>query len=359
MRTSKRGCMGALARMVIAVAVLALIVPGCVSSPENRTGEYFLFTKRQFRLVHEAIHANDSHANPFAVFAPFAVVGGTAVGLTFAPVVDVLCLPYDTYKKTDSTVILVLDEDGKPAPDVRVWMEFSSDFDKMEGTTGKNGEMHPYCDLRVLKISDCRLSGKGYYSSRWWHATCACPAIDSDNRILLQVKRIVNPVPMALGRVDFVKNAADFDCEYGDWLSPRGVGCHADLRFEIADGKRSVTALGPGAGLAVRSCDITSDLKSDNRVPDDLVFSTNRIEDLRISNDRYYIMRLRCETNEVGEVVRARYGKLTHFVGYGLNAYLNETVNEKSLEAKLGYNPVKDRGQRSKRMCHDWDINWP
>ena len=44
---------------------------------------------------------------------------------------------------------------------------------------------------------------------------------------------------------------------------------------------------------------------------------------------------------------------------HGLNAYLNETANEKSLEAKLGYNPVKDRGQRSERMCHDWDINWP
>ena len=64
--------------------------------------------------------------------------------------------------------------------------------------------------------------------------------LDSDNRISLQVKRIVNPVPMALGRVDFVKNAADYDCEYGDWLSPHGVGCDADLRFEIADGKRSV-----------------------------------------------------------------------------------------------------------------------
>ena len=65
-------CVRGLAFLLL-VLIAVLILPGCVSVPEQRTGEYFLFTKHQFRLVEEASHANDSHMNPFAIFAPFAI----------------------------------------------------------------------------------------------------------------------------------------------------------------------------------------------------------------------------------------------------------------------------------------------
>lgn len=390
--TEKRGngCLGKIICMVMAVAVLALMVPGCVSAPDNRTGEYFLFTKRQFRLVNEAWHANDSHMNPFAIFAPLAIVGGSAVGITFAPVVDVLCLPYDTYKKMESTVIVVVDEDGKPAKGVAVTILFCSDFDKVKGTTNKDGELHPYGDLRILKTREIRLHGDGYYPFSWREAD-ECPKIDEGNRLKLHLTRTTNPVPMAFGELKLPRGKKNdslrcyFDCECADWLPPYGEGRHGDLYVEFvsfpedADRKGahtnmvSLTALGPGSGFVRRPYDLWSRLGSDKCVPEGLAFTTNRIEsyavydkdghykrDLskRFDEHEYCIMRLRCETDDSGEIVEARYGKITFPRDWGCLGctYLNVKPNERSLEARIGHNPAH---VKFGNPCCPYNINWP
>ncbi len=377
----------------LAGAVLVLMVSGCVSvsDPNNRTGEYFLFTKRQFRLVNEAWHANDSHMNPLAIIAPFAIVGGSAVGLTIAPVVDVLCIPYDTYKKTESTVIAVVDEKGKPAAGVNVSILLTGPFNRIRGTTDKDGELHPYCDLRILKMCEIRLEGGGYYPSFWRNT---CPEIDEGNCLKLRLTRISNPVPMALGELNLplrnqnVSLRCDFDCECADWLPPYGEGRHGDIRVEslfFPEGTYresaytnvvSLTALDSGSGFARRPYNVQSEFGSDKCVPEGLEFTTNRIEvsygvfdkdgfykgefSKRLDDHEYYIMRLRCETNESGEIVRARYGKMIFRRDWGLGsvglAYLNVKANELSLEAQTGPNPAFIRFGID---CCPCNINWP
>lgn len=383
MGRAKSICVRGLTSLLL-VLIAALVLPGCVSSPEHRTGEYFLFTKRQFRLVDEASHANDSHMNPFAVFAPFAMFGGSIIGVTIAPAVDILCIPYDTSMKTHCTVIKVVDEEGDPVPGVNVYLRYSSYFDRVEGRTNDAGEIHPWCDLRVLQLHEYHVSGEGFYTAEWRSGQYCYskgadvrPEINSDNVLELKTKKVRRPVPMALGRVDIPRMkdgaALDFDCEYADWLPPYGVGRRADLRvgFENADRANlqtdtytnilSITALGEGNGFLLRKNDIPIRLSSDNRVPADAQFSTNRIEALYVHRKdgsyapdlsrlfewrNYYIMRLRSVLNDSGEVVSARYGKMVFMDGMGClcETYLNEEENEISLEARPGDdNPAYQR----------------
>ena len=80
--------------IILTYAMFLGFIAGCVA-PQIRNGELFVATRRQFSLVNEAWHANDSRMNPGAILAPFVMVGGSLIGVTYAPVADFFCIPYD------------------------------------------------------------------------------------------------------------------------------------------------------------------------------------------------------------------------------------------------------------------------
>lgn len=389
--------------LVVMNTLIVSCVSGCLA-PQTRSGELFLATKRQFRLVHEACHANDSRMNPLAILAPFVIVGGGFLGVTYAPVADTLCIPYDLIMRADPTEIIVVDELGNPAQGVRVNMELSEDI-FVDGETDAHGKINTCADLRQFTLREYSAVGSGYYGSDWrLHRYDSVMGVDSpkingDNEIIIRVKRICNPVPMAYGRIQLPKKKEDapsyydFDCEYGDWVSPYGLGKIPDLRVETyrsgakenwsKDAFRTnvltITALGEGNGFMLRKNDITISLGSDLRVPSSAVFPLKQIQCLDVYDDKggylnsesrrfewcqYYIMRLRSSADGSGLVQHARYGKMTFVQGSGCIAetYLNEVADERSLEAvRTEKNPAYVRWKSAggkRRQVHE-RINRP
>ena len=379
-------------------SILSLgLVIGCVA-PQTRTGELLVATRRQFSLVNEARHANDSRMNPFAIFAPFVVIGGSVVGVTYAPVADVLCIPYDISLRRRGRVVRIVDEAGRPAEGVNVSLVLCGGLDVIRGTTDRNGELNPrrIIDNAVDETSllEFRLSGDGYYASEWrrnrfpYEKSYKNPVIEDGQPLQLSIKRIVRPVPMAYGKSECRKKIKsdkpfEYDCEYCDWLPPYGNGKTADLRIErkvsspdTPDGYRtntySIVAIGEGNGFCRGKYDLWSLLGSDNAVPDDADFSCKSVDEITVYDKsgewlrdesrlfdwgEYYMMRLRSEVDGAGNVVHARYGKIVFVTGRGsmFQTYLNCNADEKSLEARTGKNPA---AAINPDCARDW-INWP
>ncbi len=384
--------------IILTYAMFLGFIAGCVA-PQIRNGELFVATRRQFSLVNEAWHANDSRMNPGAVLAPFAMVGGSIIGVTYAPVADFLCIPYDMNIRKKGRLVRILDEHGHPAEGVDVVLVLGGGIDVICGRTNIKGELDTkrIIDNAIYETSlrEFRLSGKGYYNSEWhynrfpFEKSYKTPVVDGAQPLELSIKRIVKPVPMTYGNaaLPHTKIKSDkpfeYDCEYCDWLPPYGIGKTADLRIEqkvscpdTSDGRItnvfSVVAIGEGNGLCRGKYDTWSLLGSDNFVPDDANFSCKSADAIYVFDKsgrwlkeesrpfdwgEYYMLRLRSEINSEGKVVHARFGKLVFVAGMGsrFQTYLNCNVDERSIEAQRAKNPAA----LNNRAYRNSEIYWP
>lgn len=348
-------------------------------APQMRTGELFVATKRQFKYVDMILNGGTGvEMNPFAIFYPFCVLGGSVVGITYAPLADFVCILDDLNMAKKGKLVSVVDEKGVPTPGVSVRLELFHVPDVVCGTTDSRGFLETRRNLDAAGIRSYHLSGDGYYTSEWvenryytLHGALE-PKLVRGMPLQLVAKRISRPVEMSYGRLALPQRRMacevfEYDCELADWLPPLGKGRRADLLVQRSvvgtEGHRastntvSITALENGSGFCQRRYDFESALGSDACVPEGVDFSQREIIWRRVTDDAgyfvrdeledhdmdtYFIMRLRSEADERGKIVRARYGKMTFVQGLGSLAqtYLNVVPNEKSLEAKTRIRPL-------------------
>jgi len=179
----------------------------------------------------------------------------------------------------------------------------------------------------------------------------------------ITLKKVRNPVATAFHLVDYANIPATnevvcLDLETFKWCPPHGNGKHDDLHlfYEVWNNptnwfsylrKLTITAPNCVDGFYRRKVDEFSRFRYDYSA------STNEtyIKEFRHVVDRrsgkfdelshppddvYFILRMRTATNEVGEVIRANYGRIgeksDHMFGLRMKAWFNPNENDVNLE---------------------------
>ena len=339
------------------IAALAVLCGGCIAS-HTRTGEVGLLTKRQFQIASAAYHANDSGMNIFAIFAPFDIIGASLLGLTYAPCVDVLCLPYDFLLKLTGDKILVVDDDGTPVDGVTIELYGHSDapiisnglcetHDEVKGLSNKDGLFRTWRHLQNIPSLSFCMTKTGYYKARGKMEHL----LDDEGKIgCAAIKKRNAPIPLfvkKIGAYAYEESTEDlfskgdgvlrFDFMKGEWLPPVGNGETADVEFrrlpheDLGEGvngagvkgrsyrdSMSVKFLGEGNGLVEMRIRPDDELKIRTSPKEgfsqDLVCWHTIGKDLQpidsFNKDRCFCFRIRTRKNDKGEIVEAYYGKI-------------------------------------------------
>lgn len=365
---------------------------GCIAS-HTRTGELGVLTKRQFQIVSAAFHSNDSGMNPFAAVAPFEEIGASIMGVTYAPCVDVLCLPYDLCLKLFGDKIIVLEEDGVPIEGVDIEIGGSSDAlilsngagalrDEVKGRTNSHGVFRTRRRLSSIPSSYCKIFKQGYYIAEG-SADTMLHREDGALKAVMQAPK--NPLPLFVKRIGrklgsdaILANGESFayDLVKGDFMPPFGEGQHADIVFlrlpqeYIGEGfngrdlrapryKNTIKAIFQGDeanGMAVMPSPDAQAFLRIRTAPEggylrELSFSESMAYDLQhregLDRNRCFCFRIRTERDEGGKIKSALYGKMYGDLGFLLDGedrwmkkvggisflyYLNPTPNDRNLE---------------------------
>jgi hypothetical protein len=172
-------------------------------------------------------------------------------------------------------------------------------------------------------------------------------------RILVVLRKIVNPIPMYAKHVNLgapeMNKPVGYDLVIGDWLAPHGKGKSGDIWFrqdlEQRDGHDfdytlRVSFPNSGDGIQVFSPIETSDLKSPRTAPDDgyerewlqtRYVRPNSPEKSTRDEKRCYFVRIRTVLDSNAKVVSANYGKVYgDFMNF--TYYLNPEMNSRNME---------------------------
>ena len=192
------------------------------------------------------------------------------------------------------------------------------------------------------------------------------------NTVIL--KRIKNPVPMYVRRVDIkipvIGTQVAYDIEKDDWVAPYGKGLKSDIivTYEAKwidpwTGSKKITLMfGTNGfdGVQCRKADYFSSLLSEYLAPLDgyqrsISWAFERTTESKSGEFEspkgdYYIFRVRTETDSQGRITYANYGKIYGPIQYGNGCanmqflcYFNPEVNGRNLE----FDPRHDlAGQR-------------
>ena len=338
------------------IAAAAVLCGGCIAS-HTRTGEVGLLTKRQFQIASAAYHANDSGMNMFAAFAPFEITGASIIGVTYAPCVDVLCLPYDFFLKLTGDNICIVDDDGIPVEGVDVELYGHSDaimisnglgalHDEVTGRSNKDGLFRTWRRLQNIPLLSFCMTKTGYYQARGRMEHL----LDADGKIWhVAIKKRNAPIPLFvknIGAYGYEESTEDlfskgngvlqFDFMKGEWLPPVGNGEVADVEFrrlphedfgeaahDVVKGRSyrdsmSVRFLGDDNGLVEMKVRPGDELKI--RTAPEEGFAQERVcwtgveKDLQrvrsYDKDRCFCFRIRTRRNDKGEIIEAYYGKI-------------------------------------------------
>ena len=290
--------------------------------------------------------------------------------------------------------ITVVDIDGNPVADASARFKFYTTFDDyyfIESKTDeagravakgktrgevvvgveKDGFYFTTQDLEYRKIS-----WEEAVSSRKWSKEVV------ENKVIL--KPIVSPIRMPLYSVDFKKPPRDdepvpYDFLAKDWCAPYGKGKinDIDVEFYRAATTNRIAYVGMRLnfsncvdGLYERSVDEWCDFRYQhvadtnsiyhksvevgrlpNHVPDAL-FRTGH------GDKRYYVVRFRTVTNEVGHVVSARYGLISEGLdcmgGLNISVEVNPNENDTNLESDWAVrNMSREKRLRKQRKANN------
>ena len=386
---------------------------GCIAS-HTRTGELGVLTKRQFQIVSAAFHSNDSGMNPFAAVAPFEEIGASIMGVTYAPCVDVLCLPYDLCLKLFGDKIIVLEEDGVPIEGVDIEIWGSSDAlilsnsagalrDEVKGRTNSHGVFRTRRRLSSIPSSYCKIFKQGYYIAEG-SADTMLRREDGALKAMMQAPK--NPLPLFVKRVgrklgseSIAANGESFsyDLVKGAFLPPFGEGQIADIVFSrlpqeyIGEGMNGRGKQAPRYKNALLLSFQGDEANGvwESPLPDaqaycwirrapaegynrEISFSEATSSDLQrregLDDKKCYCFRIRTNRDERGNIKSSLYGKIygdpsfflegsdrwkQKIAGISFLYYLNPTPNDRNLEWDRKNNFCDKPGNLEKIVNHN------
>lgn len=265
----------------------------------------------------------------------------------------------------------VVDTEGKAVTEASVNLTFAfrQKNKPLIGLTDSNGLFVAQGTLTDDIIY--RVSKIGYYETfdRFFMAKAATRCVENGRWIpwnpVLQVtmKEIRKPIPMYVKKVECKLPKYDvpigFDFKVGDWVAPYGKGLISDMTLTYSETEREdslckydfkVTFPSPSGGAYIQKKDLYSILGSANEATSE-GYSPSRsfvyertdskiIQDVRVTSDDCLVFRSRTETDELGVLQKANYGKIYGPLKFAdgrdrevvFTYYFNPTPNDRNLE---------------------------
>ena len=283
----------------------------------------------------------------------FSAIGIVHFAAAYSPIID---------GATADVRIKVVDDMGEAVPDATISVTFYTAPEKVDVKRGVTdaqgcfsakgrciGEAHTW--IRKFRI----MSDKEAEQRRKWSNGTV------DTVVVLKKKR--NPVGLAFKFWEYRKFPATnevlkLDLEMLDWCPPYGKGRHDDLHM-VFDGWRNpkdwydfhehLSICFPNCvdGFYRRTADTTSGFRYDYAASTNEVYKneldfrfarvmngvTNRV---CLAKDEYLVYRVRTETNELGQVTHAHYGRIgdgvSQQIGLSMRSWFNKKDNDTNLE---------------------------
>ncbi len=268
----------------------------------------------------------------------------------------------------------VVDDEGMAVKDADVSVVLLVDVQKCNVVKGKTnaggcflaqgdciGEMRlwvrksGYYDAKTKPRAFRRFSGKEATRTHRW----------SDGTVTIEVvlKKVRSPIRLGFRSCDFrpfpaTNEVVKLDLEMLDWCPPYGKGKHDDVHL-VFDGWRNsddwddyhehlkVSFPNGADGFYRLKVDPTSAFKYAYTADTNQVYSSafefrhvhtkdGIVESKRFPKDEYLVYRVRTQTNEVGQVVHANYGRIGesfgHYIGLSMKCWFNPNDNDANLE---------------------------
>lgn len=281
--------------------------------------------------------------------------------------------PYVDGAKADVRV-RVVDDRGEPVQNALVSIIFLTDVQKVEVARGTSDAEGRFGAVRNC-IGELRLWVRkdGYYET---HTTKTLWELQSREMTLKShrwqekpielsavLKKKHNPVNMAFHSVDFrpypaTNEVFKLDLETLEWCPPFGSGKHDDMHL-VFDGWRNpldwddfhehlkVSFPNCVDGFYEQKVDSSSSFKYAYRADENGTYvkklelrnvhtKDGITESKKLPADSYLIYRVRTETNELGQVIHAHYGrigeKFSQNIGLSIKSWFNTTDNDTNLE---------------------------
>ncbi len=296
----------------------------------------------------------------------------------------------------------VVDDERKPVEGAKVGFG-GAGRPKNAGTEGAAARVDGLTDARGIftgevAVWDATSSGyevskPGHYTA--WASFYAHPPVRGkwqpwNPTIEVMLKRIRNPVPMyakrIVGEVPAKDTDVGFDLIIGDWVAPYGKGKLADMTFhgtgEVLGDRNyrgELTVTFPGQGNGLITLEIPQPQPSPLRMPYEAPadgYESKRVwravrkyNPLTMKNEEYindssktqnFFIRVRCELDAEGKVVKAMYGKIhapfefgpsftTGLPGISFTYYLNPDSTR-----NIEYDPKRNLLKPTKRGDSDF-----
>lgn len=269
--------------------------------------------------------------------------------------------------------IKVVDDMGEVVPGATISVTFYISPEKVDvkrGTTDSEGCF----SARGLCIGEAHvwIRKGGYYETKMDPTFRALPNKDVarlrkwsegtvETTVVLKKKR--DPATLVFHYLEYRKFPATnevvkLDLETLDWCPPYGKGHHDDLHM-VFDGWRNpkdwydfhehLSIIFPNCvdGFYTRTADVTSDFlyaytaSTNELYKKEFDFRFARVMNgvtnhICLANDEYLIYRVRTQTNELGQVTHANYGRIgegfSQHIGLSIRSWFNSIDNDTNLE---------------------------
>lgn len=270
--------------------------------------------------------------------------------------------------------VCVVDDEGAPVSEAAVSLVFYTapqKADVIRGMTDKNGvfcsrhrcteelrvvvrKVEHYETVRYAPEYRQNTVEEATRTKRWSKGTVDIPIV---------LKRHLQPLKMTVHEVDFkpfpnTNKVVKLDLELLEWCPPYGNGKRDDLHL-VFDGWRNpqdwddyhehLKVVFPNCedGFYPLSVEPTSAFRYAYRAQTNAVYQKSFEfrhvhtadgvkESTRLPPDTYLIYRIRTQTNELGQVTHAHYGrigeKLTQYFGLTMKSWFNPSDNDTNLE---------------------------
>lgn len=297
---------------------------------------------------------------------PLVVLGFGSVYAAYSPIID---------GALADVRIKVLDDMGEAVPDATISVTFYTAPEKVDVKRGKTDAQGRF-SARGMCIGEVHawIRKDGYYDTKIDPAFRLLPDKDAERlrkwsegtvESTATLKKKHNPVGLNFGYRQYwsfpVTNEVFFlDLESCQWCPPYGNGNHRDLSlvYEAAEHPEEgwavsywnkLTLAMPNIvdGFYRRKTDSFSKFAYDYEASTNVVYSKSLVLEIERKNDRmvkidipkddeYFIFRIRTETNELGQVTHANYGrigeKLNLAIGLSIKTWFNPKDNDTNLE---------------------------
>lgn len=245
-------------------------------------------------------------------------------------------------------------------------------------------------NLRTDEEGKCIIHGKGYSSlagvvqaDDYYRTEFNIPLGDKNvaretghwslQETTVTLKGVRNPVPMYANRVDIEipeqGQSIGFDLKKGDWVAPHGQGAVSDFLINVSGVYEEMLNRHSFMTISFENLedgiqgiifpDDGSSFRSVYEAPS-TGYATNYVYEKKISHvgserinartreDKYYVFRVRTQTDPDGKIVSANYGKIygdilcdfidDEKIGVYFTYYFNPTPNDRNLEFDMSRN---------------------